>query len=381
MHRRKFLGGATAAFISGCSDAPSGSTSSSSATSFQSIVNEFADQGKLDVSLAQVRAERGIEIGCSIPWQFRGRASAGRFGETLSREFSIACPENDLQWDQRRHLAATRADIRFLRSRGKKVRGHAIYFYQNIPASVAQAANDPGVSAGRLGDRIYKEMFDRVRRWGSNVSYWVINETAEHPARTGLRLDPVTRKLGYDFFRIAVSAVKDAAPGMQVELNDFVVERGNDAGVRHLLQVGEHLDKHGLRYDRVGFQCHIDWQGGRKDFSLGSVVSAARRLSGTGVNFAITEIDVDDRNFRGDEAERRVFVAKEYFNALSRLSSISRLVEVSTWSAFDTSNWIRRGDKDRGRFANSNVSRTGWFDDNYQRTLAYYASCRALLTR
>jgi GH35 family endo-1,4-beta-xylanase len=207
----------------------------------------------------------------------------------------------------------------------------------------------------------------------------VINETIDHPATTGLRLDPVTRKLGYDFFRIAISAVKDAVPGMQVELNDFAIERRGGSAYRHYLEVGEHLDKHGLRYDRIGFQCHIDWQGGRKDFSAGNIVSAARRLSGTHVNFAITEIDVDDRNFRGDEAARRRFVAREYYDALSRISTMPRLVEVSTWSAFDKSNWIRRGDKDKGRFPDSSVSRTGWFDDNYQRTLSYYAACRALL--
>ena len=377
MERRVFLGGASATILAGCEET---SLRSSSPPKFDAIVEEFADRGRLDVSLADVRARRGIETGCAIPWPFNGRARSSRIGETIAREFSIACPEFNLNWDQDWRGTAAASDIRFLRSMGKKVRGHAAYFYQNIPSQVVRRANDPSVSTGQLGDFIYREMNQRVRRWGSSVSYWVINETIDHSRGAGLRRDPVTEKLGYDFFRIAVSAIKDANPRMPVELNEFTIERKGGSAFRHFLEVGEHLDKHGLRYDRIGFQCHIDWQGGRKDFSAASILSAARRLNGTGVRFAITEIDVDDRNFRGDETARRVFVAREYYNALSTLADLPGLVEVSTWSAFDQNNWIRRGDKDKGRFPNSGVSRTGWFDDNYRRTLAYYAACRALVS-
>ncbi len=192
-----------------------------------------------------------------------------------------------------------------------------------------------------------------------------------------MRTDPVTQKLGLDTFRLLVEAVKSVDPDKKVEMNDFVVERKGVNASNFFLDVAEHLDKYNLKFDRVGFQCHIDWSP-EKDFSTNAILKAVKNLEQIDVDIAISEIDVDDRRFRGSIEERDLFVADELYKALNELRDIPRLKEVSTWSAFDQNNWIRRGAKDKWGVKRSDMSRCGWFDENMQPKLAYYAVVRAL---
>lgn len=297
MDRRSFFNVAAVPFaITALSGASKG---------FKSLADEFRETGQVGgLSLAQVGKRRGIKFGCCLPWPQTGRRS-GPLWNTLVREFGVACPEWHLNWDQDWRGSKSAGDIAALRQRGLSTRGHALYYYQNIPKPVFDIATRKDVTPGKLGEFIYRNTYDRVKRWGNKMSYWVINETIDSDGR-GMRIDPVTRVLGKDFFRIIVAAVKDAAPNMPIEMNDYSIERRGTAGTGHLIEVAKYLDKYGLSFDRVGFQCHIDWnKGGNKmDFSANNVVRAARKLKSLGVRFAITEIDVDDRRFKVSAKKR-----------------------------------------------------------------------------
>ena len=377
MKRRDFLKAGAAPFL--IASLPWTQTASAAPRKFRSIVEEFRDTGSVKgLSLSEVRKQRQIDIGFCLPSPQTGKGS-GPLWETGLAEFSSVCPEWNLNWDQDWKGTRSLTDINALHEAGLKVRGHSLYYYQNIPWKVSFAKQDAS-TPGELGDFIFENVRDRVARWGDKVSYWVINETISNKKSRGMRIDPITKVLGKDLFRILVAAVKDVDPNKKVEMNDFVIERRGPAATDHLFSVAEYLSKYDLKFDQVGFQCHIDWYKKNRDFHPNHIIKAARKLKSLDVDIAITEIDVDDRPFKLSPSKRDLFVAEQYYDALRRLSDIPRLTEVSTWSAFDSDNWIRRGHKDKGKYSAevNERSRTGWFDDQFKRKLAYYAVCGAL---
>ena len=379
MKRRDFLKAGIAPFL--INIAPGVSPASAAPSKFREIVKEFGDTGAVSgLSFAEVRKKRQIDIGFCLPSPETGRHT-GPLWETGVSEFSSACPEWSLNWDQDWDSSMSILDINAWRQAGLNVRGHTLYYYANIPSNILELTKQKNITPGKLGDFIYENAHKRVQRWGDKVSYWVINETISNKHSHGMRMDPVTQILGKDLFRILVAAVKDVDPNKKVEMNDFVIERRGPAATDHYFAVAEHLDKHKLRFDRVGFQCHIDWYKRRQDFHPDYILRAAHKLKALDVDFAITEIDVDDRPFKFSPEKRDLFVAEQYYNALSRLSSMPRLVEVSTWSAFDSDNWIVRGHKDKGKYSQTvnSQSKCGWFDNKFKRKLAYYAVCKALI--
>lgn len=379
MRRREFLKASIAPLLINL--VPDVSPAAAAPSKFRSVVEEFRDTGTVSgLSLAEVRRKRQIDIGFCLPSPQTGRQT-GPLWKTGISEFSSACPEWSLNWDQDWDGSMSFFDISAFRKAGLNVRGHTLYCHANIPSEVLDLTRQKTITPGKLGDFIYENARKRVQRWGDKVSYWVINETISNKHSHGMRRDPVTHILGRDLFRILVAAVKDADPNKKVEMNDFVIERRGPAAIDHYLAVAEHLDKHNLRFDRVGFQCHIDWYKTRRDFHPEYILRAARKLKSLDVDFAITEIDVDDRPFKFSPAKRDLFVAEQYYDVLSKLSSMPRLVEVSTWSAFDTDNWIMRDDKDKDKYSltASRQSKCGWFDDKFNRKLAYYAVCKALM--
>lgn len=378
MDRRRFISSLASPLV--VSALPSSALAESNPREFNELVEQFRAQGNVPgLDFATLRKRRGLNIGATVPYTSHKRIPDGMW-KVLSKEFNTLTPEIHLEWEMEWQWPNDQKYMRKYTNSGKRVRGHNLYFYQRLPDPIISMARDKSITPGKLGDYIYSKVSSRVKRWGNRVAYWSINETMSPKGSAGIRSDPVTDKLGQDLIRILFAAVKDHSPNKPIEMNDWVVEHFGSSRDKYISKTADYLDKYGFHIDRIGYQCHMNRSKGGKAISR-NVMKSVSRLQSLGTQFAITEIDVDDRAFRGDTLAREEYVAREMYVALKQMRNIPRLAEVATWSPFDQDNWIRRNDSKNGNFSvkAADVSRCGLFDEQYRRKLSYYAVCRALM--
>jgi endo-1,4-beta-xylanase len=65
-------------------------------------------------------------------------------------------------------------------------------------------------------------------------------------------------------------------------------------------------------------------------------------VAGLGYRLMITELDVNDVELRGNEAERDAAVARHVAEYLDIVFSVARPMSVSTWGLSDRYTWLRQ---------------------------------------
>ena len=339
-------------------------------------------------SFKRVAEERKIDMGAAVPWTEYSLQSNVAMQQVLKDNFSILVHEYDFNWDQNNPQESMFQDSSKLRQifdfaskNQKKVRGHTLYYYQNLPKPIIALCGDKANTTADIEKTISAWVMKRVDRYRDRISYWVINEMIDEKDGS-LSFDPVTKRLGDRVFDVLYNAAKTADPNVVIELNDNTLCYAKyPRFLKNIMNLHDKLESRGTKIARLGIQAHFGPMNRKWDEKPSLDPPAYRAIRDKGLKLNISEIDVDDRGFNGGDPDRDLYVAQVYYEYLAMVTRFDNLAEVTSWSPFDADNWIKRGDKDRWAGAKGDPgSRAGWFDKNFTPKLSYFATAKALLS-
>src|SRR4029079_16987801 len=112
------------------------------------------------------------------------------------------------------HSESMKSVFDFAARNHKKVRGHTLYYYQNLPKPIVALCEDKTNSTAVIEKTIGEWITYRVARYRDRISYWIINEMITDDGK--LRIDPVTKRLGDRIFDVLYNAARDADPNVVV---------------------------------------------------------------------------------------------------------------------------------------------------------------------
>lgn len=215
---------------------------------------------------------------------------------------------------------------------GIPVRGHALIWNEGNPTWLAKLSSE---RRAYWLDRHITEVMDRY--WGRMHSWDVVNEPfwPGHGHKGGFRGGPWFDAMGPDYIYRAFARAHRVEPNARLVLNEAFTEAATPLGLevrQNLLRLVDEIKSRGLRLDAVGLQGHIrdmnpfDPDGWRK--FLGE-------LAARDVEIWITEMDVDDRLFKGTTAERDARCAEVWRAMLDIALDQPKVTTVITWELAD----------------------------------------------
>ncbi len=342
----------------------------------------FAAEGPLK----DVAAAKGVCFGTAGEAAYNDEDS--RFGDVLGREFCAITAENSMKWDAVRwnsdrsyDLAAADRVVALAKSKGVKVRGHALNWHSQNPSWVQDAQWSRDEAIGVLTDHIDT----MVRHFGNDVYTWdVVNEAIDFFGnRRGN--NPWQRMIGDDHYAISFRAARAANANARLCYNDDWNDWRYDSKA---LKGGEGdtgaqgftvddtmiaLKQQGVPVDCVGIQLHtqIDDPHDTDQEVADTMTMLGRRmdrLAAAGIEVDLTELDVRGRTPLSDaDRQRQDFIYRELIETCLAHSNCKN---ISVWGTSDKKSWIPA--------FNPGYGDALLFDGDYQPKGTYYAVRDAL---
>ena len=306
-------------------------------------------------ALAQAKGMRfGTAVGMGRPGTLTGAFNDPDYRALIERQCGILVHENALKWYVLRPDAGTfyydPADqlVDFATARGMAMRGHTLLWNREefSPAWVNNYnfGSRPGTEAERL---VVEHIRAVVARYRGRITSWdVVNETID-PSTGLLRETSLTRHLGETIIDIAYHATREADPDGQIVYNDYMSwEAGHETHQEGVLRLLDGMVERGVPIDALGVQSHIG--SGNYDTSIG--FDTARddhwrgfldHVTGLGLDLAITEFDVHDKNLPYDFADRDQAVAELARRYLDLMFSYPQTRDVLAWGLSDRYTWLQ----------------------------------------
>ncbi len=314
----------------------------------------FGPDSAPDRPLAEIAASRGITFGCAVTSNLI--AAEPDFAALVAGDAAVIVPEYEAKFgtlqpeEGRFDFSRLDAVTGWAAHFRKSVRGHALVWYQDIPAwTRAALAEGPARARGVLEahlDRVLAHTRPRIRDWD------VVNEPVANPPGSDvpepagnsgdLRDTPWLRALGPDYVAIALRAARERDPTLRLTLNDYGVEADTphaEEKRRRLLRLLRSLRQRNVPLDAVGIQGHLQL---REPFRPAGFRDFVRQLRALELGVVITEMDVrEERPPVGD------FVARDTAVATRVHAFLSAAIEggarsVLTWGISDRWSWLHR---------------------------------------
>jgi len=246
-------------------------------------------------------------------------------------DYGCYTPENSMKWDatepSRGSFSFGNADslVSFAQSHSRLLRGHTLVWHSQLPSWVS-AIND----AATLTSVIQNHVTTLVNRYKGKIYAWdVVNECLNDDG--SLRSSVFSNVLGEQFIDIAFKAARAADPAAKLYINDYSLD-GPGGKLNGMVALVNRLKSRGVPIDGIGTQCHLILG------QVGGVQSSMQTLASTGLDLAITELDI--RILKPVTAAQRSQQQTDYNTVANACLAISNCVGITTWGISDKDSWV-----------------------------------------
>jgi endo-1,4-beta-xylanase len=262
--------------------------------------------------------------------------------------------ENIYNWADADYLVA------YAQANGKRIHGHTLNWYQNLPAWVTNFSGDSIAWEKMLKDHIQTV----VARYKGKVSSWdVVNEYFNDDGT--IRTSVWVKNLGPDYIARCFQYAHEADPGALLFYNDY----GHEYSSAKRTAIGKLINafkERNIPIHGIGMQFHMTYT--QTDANISAAINFA---AATGLRVHISELDVRVNNNKvqgltftaamaDQQADRYKQVVKVY-NTIPKPQQFG----ITTWNVGDADSWVP-----------SWQGAPDWplpFDANYLRKPAYKA--------
>lgn len=279
--------------------------------------------------------------------------------------FNQVTPGNKMKWDatepSRNLFTFGAADniVNWALSGGRQMRGHTLVWHSQLPSWVSNSNFNNGTLVSVLQNHVttlVKHFSGKVKTW--DVTNEIFNEDGTW------RQSVFYKTIGEYFVDIAFRAAAAADPSVGLAANDYNLDNNNSKIAAYIALV-KRLKARGVKITQVGSQAHLI-SGQTPSFTF--MVSALNALVATGVDVAITELDIRIQlpitSAKLDQQK------KDYNTAVRACMAVPRCVGVTIAGYSDKYSWVP------GTFPGYGAALP--FDENYKAKPAFYGIVDAL---
>ncbi|WP_447009223.1 endo-1,4-beta-xylanase [Saccharothrix hoggarensis] len=290
------------------------------------------------VLVATTSANAATTLGASAAQSgryFGTAVAANKLGDAtyvgiLNREFDMVTAENEMKMDatepQQGQFSYGNADriVNHARSRGMKVRGHALAWH----------SQQPGWMQNMSGTALRNAMLNHVTQvatyYRGKIHSWDVVNEAFADGGTGARRDSNLQRTGNDWIEAAFRAARAADPGAKLCYNDYNTDNWSHAKTQGVYRMVQDFKARGVPIDCVGFQAH---------FNSGNPVpsnyhTTLQNFANLGVDVQITELDIE-----GSGSTQ----AQQYQGVVQACLAVTRCTGITVWGIRDSDSWRASG--------------------------------------
>jgi endo-1,4-beta-xylanase len=262
----------------------------------------------------------------------------------LASEAEIFVPENHLKWvytepqPNTHDFTGPDSIIDFATRHAMLMHGHTLVWHQMNPDWVTRLA---GAAEARAA--LERRIETVVSRYRGKVWAWdIVNEPVEPEdgLEHGYRNSLWYRLLGIDYVDLSFRLARAADPVTPLCLNEYGVEYATESGQRRrqaMLGLLQRLREVDTPVDCLGLQSHLS---AHQVFERTQLTAFLRSVVALGYRLMITELDVNDAEIAGDEAERDAAVARHVGEYLDIVFAVATPLSLSTWGMSDRYSWL-----------------------------------------
>lgn len=269
----------------------------------------------------------------------------------VREECGVIVAENEHKWytihpqpDEWNFAPADKL-VGFARANDLKMRGHTVIWHH--PRWFPDWVNNLTFSSAAEAEAILSDYISRVAsRAHPFIHEWdVINEAVDD--KTGeLRETSFSRAMGgpLNVIEFCFRKTAEATPGTRLAYNDYMSwESGNENHRTGVLKLLEALLKRGAPVSVFGMQSHSNYD--MPNEFTPAKQSAWRAFcdeaAGMGLQFSLTEFDVNDTRLSPDAARRDAFIASYTKDYLDLMFSYPQTKELLMWGLVDKYSWLQ----------------------------------------
>jgi endo-1,4-beta-xylanase len=322
-------------------------------------------------SLRAHAEQRGLLVGCAvIPEKLQ---SDPEYASLVAAQANLLVAENAMKWKALRP-APDRFDFSgadqimdFAAQHGQRVRGHNLCWHKALPDWF-------GVITKQNARQILTQHIQTVAgRYAGRMQSWdVVNEAIDLKDRRsdGLRQMPWLDLIGPDYIDLAFHTARQADASALLTYNESGIQHDTPAQSNkrdQVLSLLRRLQKRGVPIDAVGIESHLSIPGPQAGSGVRGFVRDLKRM---GLQVFLTELDVNEQQLAGSDAQRDTAIARAYTEYLFMMLAEPNVTAVVTWGITDRYTALN---KDKFERRDGKPQRPLPFDEDYQPTPAFFA--------